>query len=89
MLDIERIRKEPQRIKEAIRAKGAGEPDVVDQLLEVDEERRAAITEMQETQEKQNKVSRSIGQLKREGKDDEAQEKIEETSRLKSRVKEF
>jgi len=89
MLDIERIRKEPQRIKEAIRAKGAGEPDVVDQLLEVDEERRAAITEMQETQEKQNKVSRSIGQLKREGKDDEAQEKIEETSRFKSRVKEL
>ncbi|HHP7237352.1 serine--tRNA ligase [Longibacter sp.] len=89
MLDIERIRQEPQRIKEAIRAKGAGEPDVVDQLLDVDEERRAAITEMQETQEKQNKVSRSIGQLKREGKDDEAQEKIEETSRLKSRVKEL
>jgi len=89
MLDIERIRKEPQRIKEAIRAKGAGEPDVVDQLLEVDEERRAAITEMQETQEKQNKVSRSIGQLKREGKDEEAQEKIEETSRLKSRVKDL
>ena len=89
MLDIERIREEPQRIKEAIRAKGAGSPEVVDRLLEVDEERRATITEMQNVQERQNEVSRSIGQLKREGKDDEAQEKIEETSRLKDRVKEL
>ena len=89
MLDIERIREEPQRIKEAIRAKGTGSPEVVDRLLEVDEERRATITEMQNVQERQNEVSRSIGQLKREGKDDEAQEKIEETSRLKDRVKEL
>ena len=89
MLDIERIREEPQRIKEAIRAKGTGSPEIVDRLLEVDEERRATITEMQNVQERQNEVSRSIGQLKREGKDDEAQEKIEETSRLKDRVKEL
>ena len=89
MLDIERIRTEPQRIKEAIRAKGTGDPDIVDQLLEVDEERRSAITEMQEIQQEQNEVSRSIGELKREGKDAEAQEKIEETSRLKERVQEL
>ncbi len=89
MVDIERIRTEPQRIKEAIRAKGTGDPEVVDRLLEVDEKRRTAITEMQETQETQNKVSRSIGELKREGKDEEAQEKIEETSRLKERVQEL
>jgi len=89
MLDIERIRTEPQRIKEAIRAKGTGDPELVEELLEVDEKRRSAITEMQQTQEKQNKVSRSIGTLKREGKDDEAQEKIEETSRLKERVQEL
>jgi len=89
MLDIERIRTEPQRIKEAIRAKGTGDPELVEELLEVDEKRRSAITEMQQTQEKQNKVSRSIGTLKREGKDDKAQEKIEETSRLKQRVQEL
>jgi seryl-tRNA synthetase len=57
--------------------------------LEVDEERRAAITEMQTVQERQNEVSRSIGRLKREGKDDEAQEKIEETGRLKDEVKDL
>jgi seryl-tRNA synthetase len=89
MLDIERIRTEPQRIKEAIRAKGAGDPDVVDRLLETDRERRAAITELQETQEQQNAVSRQIGSLKREGKDEEAQAKIEETSRLKEKAREL
>ena len=87
MLDIDTIRREPQRVKEAIRAKGAGSPDVVDRLLEVDEARREAITEMQEAQARQNAVSREIGTLKREGKDAEAQERIDETGRLKETIK--
>jgi seryl-tRNA synthetase len=87
MLDIDTIRNEPRRVKEAIRAKGAGTPEVVDRVLEVDETRRAAITEMQEAQERQNTVSREIGTLKREGKDDEAQQRIEETGRLKETIK--
>jgi len=89
MLDIEEIRSNPRRVKEAIRAKGAGSPDLVDALLEADEERRAAITEKQEAQERQNEVSRQIGQLKREGKDEEAQKRIDETSRLKETIQEL
>ena len=86
MLDLETIRHNPQRVKETIRAKGTGTPDVVDRLLEVDEERRAAITELQEAQARQNTVSREIGQLKREGNEEEAQQRIEETGRLKERI---
>ena len=86
MLDIDAIRSDPQRVKEAIRAKDTGSPEMVDELLTVDEERRAAITEKQETQARQNELSQEIGTLKREGKDAAAQERIEETSRLKEEI---
>jgi seryl-tRNA synthetase len=59
---------------------------MVNELLEVDEERRAAITEMQETQARQNDLSSEIGKLKREGKDEAAQERIEKTSQLKEKI---
>ncbi len=86
MLDIDAVRSNPQRVKEAIRAKGTGSPNMVDDLLNVDEERRSAITEMQETQSRQNDLSSEIGKLKREGKDEAAQERIEQTSTLKEKI---
>jgi len=93
MLDIDALRSDPQRVKEAIRAKYAGSPDeidtlvdAVDELLAVDEERRSHITEMQEKQARQNDLSSEIGALKREGKDEEAEQRIEKTSRLKDEI---
>jgi len=86
MLDIDAIRSNAQRVREALRAKGAGAPNLVDQLLEIDEERRAAITEMQDVQSRQNDLSSEIGALKREGKEEAARERIEETSRLKEKI---
>ena len=87
MLDLDTIRTNPRRVKEALRAKGTGSPDLVDTLLEVDEERRAAITELQETQSRQNDLSQQIGTLKREGKDEKAKEIIEKTSQMKETIK--
>jgi seryl-tRNA synthetase len=86
MLDIDTVRSHPQRVKEAIRAKDAGSPDLVDDLLAVDEERRSAITEMQEAQARQNDLSSEIGRLKREGKDEEAERRIQQTSELKDTI---
>ena len=87
MLDLDTVRNNPRRVKEAIRAKGTGSPALVDTLLEVDEERRAAITELQETQSRQNDLSQQIGALKREGKDAEAEAIIEKTSQMKEGIK--
>ena len=89
MLNIDAIRSDPQRVKEAIRAKGTGSPDMVDTLLEVDEKRRATITEKEEAQARQNDLSSDIGRLKREGKEEEAQKRIEETSALKDTIDEL
>ncbi len=86
MLDIDAIRSDPQRVKEAIRAKNTGSPDLVDDLLAVDEKRREKITEKEEAQARQNDLSSEIGTLKREGKDEEAEKRIEETSQLKEKI---
>jgi seryl-tRNA synthetase len=87
MLDLRVIRQDPGRVQEAMRAKGHENVDVVDRLVEVDEARRAKITELQDAQERSNTVSRTIGALKREGKEEEAQAAIEETGTLKQRIK--
>jgi len=87
MLDLRVIRDEPDRVREALRAKGHDNVDVVDALLDVDETRRAKITALQEAQERSNTISRRIGTLKREGKEEEAQAAIDETGALKQRIK--
>ncbi len=87
MLDLRFIRNHADRVREAIRAKGLQDVGLVDRVLKFDEERRTKITALQEAQERSNTISQSIGQLKRAGKDDEAEQRIQETSALKKRIK--
>ena len=89
MLDVQTLRDHPDRVRQAMRDKGAGDPEIVDRVLEVDEQRRAAQTELQEAQTELNKSSKQIGQLMGQGKRDEAQALIQRTSELKQRVKEL
>ena len=89
MLDVQTLRDHPDRVRQAMRDKGAGDPSLVDEVLNVDEQRRKAQTELQEAQTELNASSKQIGQLMREGKRDEAQALIEQTNALKQRVKEL
>lgn len=87
MLDIQRIREHPDAVRTAIRNKGAGSPEIVERILEIDERRRRLRTELQELQTRSNAVSKEIGALMREGKRDEAQQQIDETAQIKDRIK--
>ncbi len=89
MLDIQTIRDDPERVRQALRNKGLGDADMVDRVLHSDVERRTALTALQDVQARLNVVSREIGQLMREGNKDEAQERIAETGRLKEQIKEL
>src|SRR6056297_1357294 len=61
MVDINLIRKNPQKFKKASQAKGV---DVdIDKLLEVDKKRRKLIQEKQKLKAKQNKLSEKIPNL--------------------------
>lgn len=87
MLDLQRIRQKPDRVRDAIRVKGMGDPQLVDHVLDLDARHRQTQTELQEARHRLNTLARQIGQLMREGRRDEAQTLIEENARLKERIK--
>ncbi len=89
MLDLQTLRDDPDRVRQAMRDKGAGDPSLVDRVLDVDEQRREAVTELQDAQTELNASSKQIGQLMGQGKRDEAQALIQRTTDLKQRVKEL
>lgn len=87
MLDIRRLRAEPDEVKAALAKRDASLPDAVDELLARDEERRAAIGEVNELKAERNAVSKKVGELKRAGED--ASEIIEQTRALGQRIGEL
>ncbi|MBN8589727.1 MAG: serine--tRNA ligase [Rhodothermia bacterium] len=89
MLDIQFIRENPERVKEAITHKKTGSPEVVDKLLVLDQEWRETLTKLQEVQANLNARSKSIGELMRNGKKEEAETARQETTTLKSHIKEI
>ena len=89
MLDLQRIRSAPDEVRRAIQQKGLGDGSLVDRILELDADRRAAVTSLQEAQTRSNAASKAIGALMREGRKEEAQPHIEESSRLKAEMKDL
>lgn len=68
MLDIKRIRSNPEALKEAMR-KRRGKGADVRELLALDEERRALMQEAEALKARRNEVSARIPQMKKAGED--------------------
>ncbi len=69
MLDIKKIKENPQAVKDGLRAKEVDCDAIVDRILELDEQRRALIASTEQRKAQQNKVSKEIPALKKAGKD--------------------
>ena len=69
MLDIKRIKEDPQAVKAGLRAKEADCDAAIDRILELDEQRRALIADTESRKARQNKVSKEIPLLKKAGQD--------------------
>ena len=69
MLDIKRIKENPDAVKAGMKAKEVDCDAVIDRILELDEQRRALIASTEERKAHQNKVSKEIPQMKKQGKD--------------------
>ena len=69
MLDIKRIKEDPQAVKDGLRAKEVDCDAAIDRILELDEERRALIASTETRKARQNKVSKEIPALKKAGQD--------------------
>jgi len=71
MLDIKIVRTEPDVVKRGLAARN-GDPSAVDAVLAADSRWRAATAEAEQLQAQLNSASKSIGQLMRDGKTEEA-----------------
>ncbi len=85
MLDIRRIRSNPQEVIAAL-SKRHGE-FAIDKLVELDEKRRNIIIQVEEMKAEQNRVSKQVPILKKEGKD--VTETFSQMKELSDKVKEL
>lgn len=69
MLDIKLIRSDPQQVKDAIRKREMDLDATVDEILEIDAERRRLTGQTEALKAEQNTASKQIPQLKKEGGD--------------------
>ena len=69
MLDIRLIRENPDEIKAKLATRNANFDSYVDEILEIDAERRKISTEADVLKAEQNKVSRQIPVMKKNGED--------------------
>ena len=69
MLDIKLIKENPEDVIERLARKGKDAREDIARILELDGQRRAMIAETESLKAEQNKVSKEIPKLKKEGKD--------------------
>lgn len=86
MLDLKRIRTNPQEVKDALRRRNADYDAVIDELLEIDVKRREISTKADTMKAQQNAASKKIPMLKKAGEDVSAI--MEEMKSLSEQVKE-
>jgi len=79
VLDIRRIREEPAEVRARLAVRGdAGLDAAIDRVVELDDERRELVGRVDDLRARRNEVSPRVGELKRDGKHDEAAEVIRE-----------
>jgi seryl-tRNA synthetase len=86
MLDLRKIREDPQPAREALARRGV-DAAILDEALELDERRRKLLPELEDLRARKNQASKQIGELQRSRED--ASEAIAETRKLSEREKEL
>ena len=64
MLDIKKIRQEPDLIKELLSYRNLEFINIIDQILEVDSKWREKLSEKEKLEAERNKLSKKVGQKK-------------------------
>ena len=86
MLDMKFVRENPELVRENIKKKFQdAKLPLVDEVLELDEKKRAAITEASELRAQRNALSKQVGMLMGQAKKDPS--KLEEAEAIKAKVK--
>ncbi|PSP51176.1 serine--tRNA ligase [Halobacteriales archaeon QH_3_68_24] len=85
MLPRRFVRENPEAVREGLDLRHNDDVDL-DAILELDAEWRDLKAEGDDLRRQRNEISSRIGELKQEGKDDEAQEAIERSQELKAEI---
>ena len=89
MLDIRRIRTEPDAVKAELDRRGPGTSAPLDALLAADTKARAVAAERDEVRARIKGLSKDVGRLRGQGKADEAEGLMTESRELGDREKEL
>ena len=87
MLQIQRIRQQPEAIIQGLKKRGVDATQTVNDLIDLDAQRRGIRHQMEEKQARSNALAKEIGQLFKSGKGAEANELKAETGALKQEIK--
>ena len=83
MLQLQIIRQDPEAVKERLAFRNFANPEIVDLVLSLDDQRKKLQLEIDNTQAQVNSASREIGNLMKSGKKEDAEAKKAEVTKLK------
>ncbi len=86
MLDIKLIRENPDFVRQRLATRGAGDEKSIDEVLQLDEQRRKILSEVEQLKANRNKVSKEIGALMGQKKLEEAEAKKKETRDIGDKI---
>lgn len=89
MVDVKRIREQPDHVRERLASRGAGDEAKVADLLASDEQRRKLLNEVEALKAQRNRVSKEIGALIGQKKSAEAEAKKVETRQIGDQIAEL
>lgn len=84
MLQLQVLRQDTQGVKERLAKKYFAEPELIDFILSLDDQRKKLQVEFENNQAKLNSISKEIGTLMAKGQKEEAETKKQEVATLKS-----
>lgn len=86
MLDIKLIREKPDWVRQRLASRGAGDEAQIDELLRLDESRRKLLAEVESLKAERNRVSREIGALMAQKKQQEAEARKAQTREMGDQI---
>ncbi|MBQ4355837.1 MAG: serine--tRNA ligase [Bacteroidales bacterium] len=89
MLQIQTIRENPEKVIERLKVKNFDATELIQNILDLDSRSRQVKRNLDNNLMEQGKMAKSIGQLFREGKREEAEQMKAQTAELKAQEKEL
>src|SRR5215510_1195409 len=87
MLDLRRIRSEPEAVKAALDRRGPGTSDPIDRIVALDADQRRLIAERDEVRSQVKAISKDVGRLRGQGQAEEAEARMAQSRELGEREK--